>query len=52
AVLIFHAYAHVQHCQVKLNPKYRDGFGLTDGECLERLWSYLNRFVTMTRKMG
>ncbi|KAL0085871.1 hypothetical protein F4703DRAFT_1736328 [Phycomyces blakesleeanus] len=52
AVLIFHAYAHVQHCQVKLNPKYRDGFGLTDGECLERLWSYLNCFVTMTRKMG
>ncbi|OAD75770.1 hypothetical protein PHYBLDRAFT_186013 [Phycomyces blakesleeanus NRRL 1555(-)] len=52
AVPIFHAYAHVQHCQVKLNPKYRDGFGLTDGECLERLWSYLNRFVTMTRKMG
>ncbi|OAD79034.1 hypothetical protein PHYBLDRAFT_62201 [Phycomyces blakesleeanus NRRL 1555(-)] len=52
AVLIFHAYAHVQHCLIKLNPKYRDEFGLTDGECLERLWSYLNRFVTMTRKMG
>ncbi|OAD69733.1 hypothetical protein PHYBLDRAFT_66051 [Phycomyces blakesleeanus NRRL 1555(-)] len=52
AVLIFHVYAHVQHCQVKLNPKYRDGFGLTDGECLKRLWSYLNCFVTITRKMG
>ncbi|KAL0077275.1 hypothetical protein F4703DRAFT_1743185, partial [Phycomyces blakesleeanus] len=52
AVPTFHVYAHVQHCQVKLNPKCRDGFGLTDGECLERLWSYLNRFVTMTRKMG
>ncbi|OAD75528.1 hypothetical protein PHYBLDRAFT_64441 [Phycomyces blakesleeanus NRRL 1555(-)] len=52
AVPIFHMYAHVQHCQIKLNPKYRDEFGLTDGECLERLWLYLNHFVTMTRKMG
>lgn len=52
AVPVFHAYAHVQHCQVIRNPRYRDGFGLTDGEGLERLWSYLNKFVKITRKMG
>lgn len=25
--------------------------GLTDGESLERLWSYLGKFVSMTRYM-
>ncbi|KAI9329110.1 hypothetical protein BD770DRAFT_292283, partial [Pilaira anomala] len=52
AVPVFHAYTHVQHCQVIRNPRYREGFGLTDGEGLERLWSYLNKFVKITRKMG
>ncbi|KAL0092206.1 hypothetical protein J3Q64DRAFT_1867405 [Phycomyces blakesleeanus] len=42
AVLIFHVYAHVQHCQVKLNPKYRDGFDLTNemGQANQRLVLY------------
>lgn len=47
-----HAYAHIQSCQVQRNPKFRDGFGLSDGEASERLWAYLNAFVRMTRKMG
>ena len=28
-----------------------DGFGLTDGEVVERLWSYLRRFCKMTKEM-
>ena len=28
-----------------------DGFGLSDGEQLERLWSFLRRFGKMTKEM-
>ena len=28
-----------------------EGFGLTDGEVLERLWSFLRRFSKMTKEM-
>jgi hypothetical protein len=50
AVPIFHAYAHNQRCQLNYNTRYKDGFGLENGECCERFWAYLNRFVSMTRK--
>ena len=33
------------------NPRYLEGFGLSDGETLERLWSYLRRFAPMTKEM-
>lgn len=52
ALPALHAYAHVQHCQVQRNPLYVKDFGLTDGEANERLWSELNKFVAMTRKMS
>lgn len=52
AVPIFHAYAHNAHCQFAYNPRHRIGFGLTDGENLERLWSYLGRFCKMTKEMN
>ncbi|PLW49417.1 hypothetical protein PCASD_01979 [Puccinia coronata f. sp. avenae] len=35
---VFHAYAHEWGCQVKYNPRYQTGWGLSDGESLERLW--------------
>lgn len=37
--------------QVKYNPRYISGFALTDGEGMERLWSYLSGFISMTRGM-
>ena len=35
--------------QVKYNPRYISGFALTDGEGMERLWSYLSGFISMTK---
>ena len=52
AVGVFHSYAHSMSCQIKSNPRYLKGFGLADGEGLERLWSYLGGFVSMTRQMS
>ena len=37
--------------QMKYNPRNKKGFGLTDGEVVERLWVYLRRFSKMTREM-
>ena len=28
-----------------------EGFGLTDGEAIERLWAYLRKFSTITKEM-
>ncbi|KAI9495498.1 hypothetical protein BDB00DRAFT_954247 [Zychaea mexicana] len=50
--LRFHAYAHSMSRQVDYHPRFISGFGLTDGEGLERLWSYLGGFVSMTRQMS
>ncbi|KAI8143101.1 hypothetical protein BJV82DRAFT_613516 [Fennellomyces sp. T-0311] len=52
AVGIFHAYAHKPSCQVEYNPKYISGFGMTDGEWSERLWSYMNGYIPTTRHMS
>lgn len=52
AVPIFHAYAHQASCQHKYSPRNIEGFGLTDGENIERLWSYLGRFAKMTKEMS
>ncbi|KAI7846629.1 hypothetical protein BDC45DRAFT_453336, partial [Circinella umbellata] len=52
AVSVFHAYAHSMQCQVQYNPRYMKGLGLTDGEGMERLWSYLSHYVTMSRQMS
>ena len=37
--------------QLKYNPRYLNGCGLTDGEVVERLWSYLRRYSRMTKEM-
>ena len=34
-----------------MSARYQIGFGLTDGEVLERLWSFLRRFSKMTKEM-
>ena len=51
AVPIFHAYAHEASCQHKYSPRNLVGFGLLDGENIERLWSFLGRFSRMTKEM-
>ncbi|GAA5804765.1 hypothetical protein HPULCUR_010272 [Helicostylum pulchrum] len=48
AVTAFHAYAHTASCQALFHPRYIDGFGHTDGEGCERIWSFLDKFVSMT----
>ena len=50
-VSIFHAYAHSVKCQLKYHPRIQKDIGLTDGESLERIWSYLGRFVSNTKYM-
>lgn len=37
--------------QVEYSPLRCTGLGLSDGEVLERLWSYLRRFSRMTKEM-
>ena len=52
AVPKFHGYAHNASCQHQFSPRNIAGFGLTDGENVERLWSYLGRFARMTKEMS
>ncbi|POW21569.1 hypothetical protein PSHT_02304 [Puccinia striiformis] len=55
---VFHAYVHEWPCQVKYNPRYQQGWGLSDGESLERLWSSLSplvsplRYATRNNRLG
>jgi hypothetical protein len=36
---------------MEYSPRYLGGFGLTDGEGIERFWSYLGEFTKLTRGM-
>ncbi|KAA1070014.1 hypothetical protein PGTUg99_004216 [Puccinia graminis f. sp. tritici] len=49
ATAVFHSYVHDWPCQLQFNPRYNEGWGLTDGEGLERLWSYLSPLVSPLR---
>jgi hypothetical protein len=40
ATSAIHAYGHQWSCQLIYNPRLHVGFGLTDGEGVERLWSH------------
>jgi hypothetical protein len=51
ALPVLHCYGHKMHCQVEYSPRYLAGFGLTDGEGIERFWSYLGDFTKLTRGM-
>ena len=35
----------------KYSPRLKEGFALTDGEVMERLWSRLRRYSRMTKEM-
>lgn len=41
----------VHYIQVNFSCRHITGFGLTDGEGTERLWSYLRPLATMTKEM-
>lgn len=44
-----HAYGHQWSCQLVYNPRLREGFGLTDGEGVERLWSRMRKLIGVCR---
>lgn len=52
AVSVFHAYGHQWPCQLVYHPRKRDGFGLSDGEGCERLWSSLDFLIPTLRVSG
>ena len=52
AVGVFHIFGHQPSCQVTYHPRTCDGLGLSDGESLERLWSFLNGYVSSTKYMS
>ncbi|KAI7846802.1 hypothetical protein BDC45DRAFT_580393 [Circinella umbellata] len=52
AVSVWHAYNHVPQCQIDFHPRLLPNYGMTDGEWLERLWSYTNPFVPQTKYSG
>jgi hypothetical protein len=51
AVAVFHAFAHVIDRQMSYHPHLIQDFGRSNGEGVERLWSYLRSFITMTKEM-
>ena len=40
-----------EYLQAAFSPLFVKGIGLSDGEVMERLWSYLRRFTRMTKEM-
>lgn len=44
---VFHAYVHEWACQIVYNPRYNNYWGLSDGEGLEQLWSFLSALVAV-----
>ncbi|KIJ10415.1 hypothetical protein PAXINDRAFT_16570 [Paxillus involutus ATCC 200175] len=51
-VSVFHAYGHQWPCQIIYHPRKREGFGLSDGEGCERLWSALKPLISLLRVSG
>ncbi|KAH9460516.1 hypothetical protein Pst134EB_008689 [Puccinia striiformis f. sp. tritici] len=55
---VFHTFVHDWPCQLSYNPRYNDGWGLSDGEAMERLWSSLSpqvsplRYATRNNRLG
>ncbi|PVD26558.1 hypothetical protein C0Q70_14235 [Pomacea canaliculata] len=48
---IFHSFGHKMSCQLEYGPRSAAGIGLTDGETVERLWSYLRKFSGISKMM-
>ncbi|KAL3868130.1 hypothetical protein ACJMK2_040966 [Sinanodonta woodiana] len=51
-VPVFHSFAHNMSCQLQYGQRNVTGTGLTDGEGMERLWSYLRCFSKITKEMN
>ncbi|CEP11595.1 hypothetical protein [Parasitella parasitica] len=51
AVNAFHIYTHIWDCQQKFSPKFIEDWGLTDGEGVERFWSYMSGYIPISRPM-
>ncbi|KAI5982636.1 hypothetical protein EDD15DRAFT_2391151 [Pisolithus albus] len=51
-ISVFHAYGHQWPCQIVYHPRKCAGFGLSDGEGCERLWSSLKRLIPTLRVSG
>ncbi|KAH0580597.1 hypothetical protein H2248_002089 [Termitomyces sp. 'cryptogamus'] len=52
AMSAMHAYAHQWACQIIYNPQMHTGVGLTDGEGVERLWSWMHKLIVVSRSSG
>ncbi|KAH7903116.1 hypothetical protein BJ138DRAFT_1138790 [Hygrophoropsis aurantiaca] len=52
AISVFHAYGHQWPCQIIYHPRKRIGFGLSDGEGCEHLWSSLKPLIPVLRVSG
>ncbi|KAG1876144.1 hypothetical protein C8R48DRAFT_745646 [Suillus tomentosus] len=52
AISVFHAYGHQWACQIIYHPRKCEGFGLSDGEGCERLWSALKHLIAPLRVSG
>ncbi len=51
-ISVFHAYGHQWPCQIIYHPRKCKGFGLTDGEGCERLWSAIKPLIPSLRVSG
>jgi Kyakuja-Dileera-Zisupton transposase len=52
AISVFHAFGHQWPCQIIYHPRKCVGFGLTDGEGCERLWSAIRPLIPSLRVSG
>lgn len=52
SISVFHAYGHQWPCQIVYHPRKCVGFGLSDGEGCERLWSSLKFLIPILRVSG
>ncbi|POV96465.1 hypothetical protein PSTT_15633 [Puccinia striiformis] len=46
---VFHAYVHQWSCQLRYNPRLNKGWGMSDGEGMERIWAFLSPLVRQLR---
>ena len=51
-ISVFHAYGHQWPCQIIYHPRKCKGFGLSDGEGCERLWSAIKPLIPSLRVSG
>ncbi|KAG1781378.1 hypothetical protein EV702DRAFT_1248386 [Suillus placidus] len=52
AISVFHTYGHQWACQIIYHPRKCEGFGLSDGEGCECLWSALKHLIAPLRVSG